>query len=145
VNAAAAQRDERIPRVFARQVAVERQARRLFGRHVLHRMDRQIDPTVQKLILDLAREQPFVPDLLQGPVRRDHRPVVAGRLDDHDLERGLGQVEGRRQPITGFISLRQRQGRATGADLERFGRVGKFCRHGRRLDAANGPVHAPAA
>ena len=82
-------------------------------------------PPDEQLLLDLLGEQPLVADLLQRPVGGDQRRVVAGGLDDHDLERVFGQVEGGHQPGAGLMRLGERQRRAAGADLERLGGGGQ--------------------
>ena len=87
------------------------------GRHVLHRVHREIDGAAQQRLLDLLGEQPLAADVGQQPVG----DAITGGLDhlDHDRVR-LGQCRREsRQALADEGCLRQRQRRAARADAER--------------------------
>jgi hypothetical protein len=121
--------DEGIANVGAGEVAVEDQALGLLGRHVLHRMDGDVDGPVEKGILDFAREQALAADLTQRLVL----DLVASDLDDHDFEGVFRQREGRHQAAAGFMRLPQGEGGASGADLQGTCGGGQIIAHGARL------------
>jgi hypothetical protein len=113
-------RHEGVAHIFARQVAADHQPVGLQGRHVLHRMDGDVDAARSQRLLDLAGEEALAADLLQRAVEHP----VAGGLDHHDLEGGFGKAVRLHQPVAGFVGLRERQWRAARADLQRRGGVG---------------------
>ena len=88
-------RDQGVARVGARQHGADDQPARQTGRHVLHRMDRDVDPPVQQGLFDLPGEQPLAADrgerALQHPVARG----MDGLDGDRALlpERGIGRGE----------------------------------------------------
>jgi hypothetical protein len=83
----------------------------------------------EHVVLDLAGEETLAADLLQRAVQH----LVPGRLDDDDVERLLGQVEGLRQPVACLVRLGKRQGRAAGADAEGAGGGREIECHGRSI------------
>ena len=87
----------------------------LLRRHVLHRVHGDVDGAGEERLLDLAGEEPLAAELAERPVLHP----VAGGLDRHDQEGGLGQAVRRHQPRPGLVRLGERQRAAAGADAER--------------------------
>ena len=86
------------------------------GRHVLHRVDGEVERALEQSGLDLLGEQALAADLGQRPVL----DPVALRAHDHDLDRGVVEAGlGREQGRLDHARLRQGQRRAAGAEPER--------------------------
>jgi hypothetical protein len=103
--------DEGVAGILAFRDGGDGQAGGLFGRHVLHGMDGDVDAAVQQGLLDLLGEQGLAADLHQAAVL----DLVAGGddLDQHHLlER---QVHGGGDGPLHHPGLGQRQGAASGA------------------------------
>ena len=115
-DAARALRDQRVARVLARQAARDREAGRQQRRHVLQRMDGEVDRAGEQRLLDLLGEEPLA--ALVG--ERARRGTVAAGADRHDLERALGGERGMRggEPRLGLCGLRERQGTAAAAETQ---------------------------
>ncbi len=77
-------------------------------------MHGQIDLAVEQRRVDLLREQALAANLAQRPVLH----IVAGGLDNLNLERIFRQAMRRHQTITGLIGLGKRQRRAARSDAE---------------------------
>ena len=75
-------------RVFPLQQAIDHEPVRQHGRHVLHRVNGDIDPRVEKLFLDLLREEPLAAEF--GEIAVLH--PVALRGNDDDLRRLFRRV-----------------------------------------------------
>ena len=105
---------EGVADVFAREVAIEHQPAGLVHRHVLHRVDGDVDLFGEHRLFDLTGEQPLAADLFQGAVE----DAVTGCLDDDNLEGLFRQVESCRQAVAGFMGLSKREGRTSGADTK---------------------------
>ena len=71
--------------------------------------DCDVDAADQKRFFDFFGEKPFATQLLERFVLGDQLCVVAGRGDDHDLKRVLGQIKGPHKASTGLIGLRKGQ------------------------------------
>jgi hypothetical protein len=93
-------------------------------------MDRDVDLARQHVLFDFLGEKTLAAQGFQRHIGIDQAPVVAGGLDDHDLESAFGQVEGRHQARARFMRLGQCQRRATGADTEGLGGSRQVGRHG---------------
>ena len=118
-------RDESVAHVLARQIGIQQQPFGLQRRHVLGRMNRDVDGPGQQVILDLAGKKPLAAQLLERAVD----DLVTGCLDHADGERLERQIEGARQPFAGLMRLRQCQRRTARADVEGVERGGKVKRH----------------
>ena len=110
--------DEGVARVLAFRDGGDAQALGLFGRHVLHRMDGDVDPAVQQGFLDLLGEQGLAAQLHQAAVL----DAVAGG-DDLDqrhgrFDLGLGFAQGPADGPLHHARLGQGQFGAPGADAE---------------------------
>jgi len=108
--------DQRVPDIRARQQGADHEPVRQPGRHVLHGMDGDVDPTVQQRLLDLLREQSLAADLGQRTVEEP----VSGGADDLEahgiLRRELRHRRGK--GVADHARLRERERRAAGADHE---------------------------
>ena len=118
-------RHEAIAHIFARQIAVQQQTRRLNRGHIFHRMHGDIDAAVQQRLFNLAGEQTLAADLFQRLVQN----LVAGDFDHHDVKRRFGQGIGGHKTAPHLVRLPKREGRAARADFERVGGGGKCVCH----------------
>ena len=126
-------RNKGIAGVFAREIGVEQQAPRLDGRHVFHRVDRNVDLAGQQVVFDFARKQTLAADILERAILND----IAGHFDHHDFESRLRDFESCSQTSAGFIGLGHRQRRAAGTDAQRVFGGGQVHSHGPSL---GGPI-----
>ncbi len=117
--------EERFAGILAFEKGAERQARRQGGRHVLHRMDGEIDLVLQERVFQFLDEESLAAGIGQAPVL----DAVAGGLEDHDL---AGTVF-RGEAALHHVGLHERELRATGSKTK-----GAVLRHGckRSRDAA---------
>ena len=118
-------RDKAIAHIFARQVAIQDQARRLHRGHIFHRMHGDVDAAVQQGLFNLAGEQALAANLFQRLVQN----LVAGDFDHHDLKRRFGQGIGGHKTAPHLVRLPKRKRRAARADFERLGGGGKCVCH----------------
>ena len=106
-----ARQHERVARIFARQHRRHPQARRKLRRHVLRRVDRQIDPLGQERLFDFLDEEPLAARVGERLVLDS----IARRLDDDELGSAAPPFEqGRDGP-----RLPERQLAASRADAQR--------------------------
>ena len=83
-------RDQCVARIGARQHRADRQPVRQPGRHVLHRMHRDVDPPVLEGFLDLLGEQPLAADFGERALQH----AVARGMDRLERDRALGPERG---------------------------------------------------
>ena len=109
--------DQGVADIGARQEARERQALRQEGRHVLGRVNREIDPAVDQRLLDLLGEQAFAAEIGERPVAHE----IARGADDHDLDRVVRDVvRGGERGLRG-AGLPERKRAAARAEAEEGG------------------------
>ena len=72
--------DEEIVRIFPREHRGDGKSGGLPGRHVLHRMDRDVRVAGEQGLLDFLAEEPFASGFHKRPILN----AVAGRADRHD-------------------------------------------------------------
>ena len=106
--------DEDIAHVLPLQVGPDVEPVRQCRRHILGRVDGDVQPAVAETILDLLREQALAAHFGQRPVL----DAVAGGGHDLDGEGILRQRMGLHEPGTDLLRLRQGQLAATRADAD---------------------------
>ncbi len=86
------------------------------GRHVLERMNREVDLARQQRRLDLFREEALAADRRQRAIAHE----IAGGADGHDLDRAGRRELGMRgdEAVSDRLGLDQRQWTAARTDAE---------------------------
>jgi hypothetical protein len=87
-------------------------------------MNGEIDALFEESVLDFLGEKALAADFGERPIQ-DH---VAGRLDDDDLERGLGQAVGSHEASADFMGLGEREGGTARSDADVALLQGRFSR-----------------
>ena len=101
---------QRVTRILARRVGADGQPVRVSRRHVLRRMDGDVDSALEQRLLELLDEHPAAADLAERT-----RPVaVAGRGDRNERDLDAGPA----QRIGGALGLGQREPTAARPDAK---------------------------
>jgi hypothetical protein len=87
-------------------------------------VDGQIDALLEEGFFDFLGEKTFAADFGKRAVE-DH---IAGRLDDDDLECGLGQAVGSHEAGADFMGLGEREGGTARSDADVALLQGRFSR-----------------
>ena len=110
---ACGQRNKGVARIGALEQTIDDKPVGQHGRHVLHRVDGNVDPRIGQLLLDFLRKEPLAADFRQGPVL----DPVARRADDDDLRHLLDRRVARKRDTAGnLVCLYQGELRSSCAD-----------------------------
>ncbi len=114
--------DQDVARILARQEGGNDKPRRLRRRHVLHAVDRGVDPAREKRLFDLLDEQALAAGLGQRPILDD----IARGLDGDDLDgvRRRQRRHGGGQGVAHQASLDQSELAAARAESQEGNRHG---------------------
>ncbi len=109
-------RQESVANIFSRQKSRQRKAVRQNCRHILGRMNSDINTPVEQRFLDFLGEKTLAANFGQRSVLN----AVAGGLDDLDFNCLFRKTVRRHEPVAGLVGLRQCQRTAPCSDTQRI-------------------------